>query len=694
MGSTKTKTTTSQTTTPTAVEPYKTAFTDYTGMIGDFVDMDPTQFVAPPSSLQMDAFASAGDLGGWQSYLDQATNYANSYASQPATQVSATGYQAPTVGAPNLYGGTTLAPASLYGGTQLGSAYQMEGAQLGPAATYGGTNLGSATGYSAPQIGSVSGPTAYQAGQTSIGAAPTVNLGGYNLPQLDPAALSSIQGLLGDPARLKDFMADYQNPYTSQVIDATLADYDEYAGTQRAALDAQGAIGGAFGGSRYGIMEGQLEGELARGRAATQAALLDQQYRLAAELGGQDMGAANQFKLTNAGMGLQSAFANQDALNQFNLTRYGAGIDAARYGADASNQGALANQNAAMQFAQTQFGADTQRASQFADALNIASQTQYQGDLQTALTQAGFDAESAQYFANMVNQFQMQQAMFDQQTGAMNMDAFNQFALAQSGYDQQTMLANQDAVNNFMLQQGLLDQQTGQLNMDALNQFSMQQGLLDQQTGQYNTDALNNFLMTQIGLDADASRYYADAINQASFANADLQEQAYLRELQAAGMLGDLSQLYGTQSLADLGMTADLGTLQRSLEAEYLNAYPTQLQLAGNLYSQLYPGLYTGTSMTGTNTSKTGGTGTWLPQLAGSAMQAGAIAFSDRRLKSNIARVGEYGDGLGIYDYDMNGTRQRGVMADEVAQLRPWALGPVIDGFATVDYGKLEDMNA
>jgi hypothetical protein len=32
-------------------------------------------------------------------------------------------------------------------------------------------------------------------------------------------------------------------------------------------------------------------------------------------------------------------------------------------------------------------------------------------------------------------------------------------------------------------------------------------------------------------------------------------------------------------------------------------------------------------------------------------------------------------------------------MADEVAQLRPWALGPTVAGFATVDYGKLENMD-
>ena len=74
-------------------------------------------------------------------------------------------------------------------------------------------------------------------------------------------------------------------------------------------------------------------------------------------------------------------------------------------------------------------------------------------------------------------------------------------------------------------------------------------------------------------------------------------------------------------------------------------------------------------------------------QVGAGAAQAGA--FSDRRLKSNIIKIDEMEDGLGIYEYDIFGERQRGVMADEVERLRPHALGPVVDGYATVDYGRL-----
>lgn len=82
----------------------------------------------------------------------------------------------------------------------------------------------------------------------------------------------------------------------------------------------------------------------------------------------------------------------------------------------------------------------------------------------------------------------------------------------------------------------------------------------------------------------------------------------------------------------------------------------------------------------------------------GAAGQAGgsyAASQSDRRLKDNIEKVGELEDGLGVYRWnyvwDSPEARHEGVMADEVERLRPWALGPLTDGFMTVVYGLLPD---
>lgn len=74
--------------------------------------------------------------------------------------------------------------------------------------------------------------------------------------------------------------------------------------------------------------------------------------------------------------------------------------------------------------------------------------------------------------------------------------------------------------------------------------------------------------------------------------------------------------------------------------------------------------------------------------LLGGIVGGIASIFSDPRVKSDVVKVGEYPDGLGMYEYSVPWAeaRQHGVMADEVAALRPWALGPVINGVQTVDY--------
>jgi hypothetical protein len=66
-----------------------------------------------------------------------------------------------------------------------------------------------------------------------------------------------------------------------------------------------------------------------------------------------------------------------------------------------------------------------------------------------------------------------------------------------------------------------------------------------------------------------------------------------------------------------------------------------------------------------------------------------APKFSDRRLKSNIVQVGTHPLGIGIYEYDIFGKRELGVMADEVATVMPDAIVPHESGYMMVNYGKL-----
>jgi len=68
---------------------------------------------------------------------------------------------------------------------------------------------------------------------------------------------------------------------------------------------------------------------------------------------------------------------------------------------------------------------------------------------------------------------------------------------------------------------------------------------------------------------------------------------------------------------------------------------------------------------------------------------AGAKFFSDRRLKSNIERIGTHPIGLPIYEYDIFGEHQIGFMADEVEAFMPAAVSVHPSGFKMVDYGML-----
>jgi len=77
--------------------------------------------------------------------------------------------------------------------------------------------------------------------------------------------------------------------------------------------------------------------------------------------------------------------------------------------------------------------------------------------------------------------------------------------------------------------------------------------------------------------------------------------------------------------------------------------------------------------------------------LYGLAGQLGSAAIfaSDRRLKSDIKRIGTHPLGIGVYEYDIFGERQTGVMADEVEKVKPEAVLTHADGYKMVNYGLL-----
>ena len=109
---------------------------------------------------------------------------------------------------------------------------------------------------------------------------------GYQ-PYLDQAGQyqTAAAGFSG-PNAYKDFMS----PYQQDVIDTTLAEYDQQAkiGAQGTAADAISA--GAFGGGREGVAKAQYQSNSDRNRATTQAGLLQQGFTQANQLANQAYG--------------------------------------------------------------------------------------------------------------------------------------------------------------------------------------------------------------------------------------------------------------------------------------------------------------------------------------------------------------------------------------------------------------------
>jgi hypothetical protein len=178
----------------------------------------------------------------------------------------------------------------------------------------------------------------------------------------------------------------------------------------------------------------------------------------------------------------------------------------------------------------------------------------------------------------------------------------------------------------------------------------------------------------------------------ASGANAGGAQAGYNNYLQNAGFAPAMRQM----SQATTGQGAASGLLNSGSTAKALQSRGTELNQSffNNYLQQLAGvsglGLQAGGLVTNAGQRSKGGGPSTLGSIASAAGGIASI-FSDRRLKRDIECVDEFSDGLGIYEYRyvMSAKRVLGVMADEVAKLRPWALGPKRAGFATVNYGAL-----
>jgi len=206
-----------------------------------------------------------------------------------------------------------------------------------------------------------------------------------------------------------------------------------------------------------------------------------------------------------------------------------------------------------------------------------------------------------------------------------------------------------------------------------------------------------NFLSQLLGVSPSGVSSAANSIGNAAngIAAAGGAQQGYNNYLQNAGYAPAMRQLSqgvvgqgAASGLLNSGSTAKaLQTRGTELNQSFFNNYLQQLQGLSGL------GLQAGglVANTGQKSNSTGGG----PSTAGAiASTVGGLAsiFSDRRLKQDIKLHRRDPDGLGWYEFSYlwePAKRVLGVMADEVAKLRPKALGPERFGYQTVVYGAL-----
>jgi hypothetical protein len=152
------------------------------------------------------------------------------------------------------------------------------------------------------------------------------------------------------------------------------------------------------------------------------------------------------------------------------------------------------------------------------------------------------------------------------------------------------------------------------------------------------------------------------------------------RQSQAAGMAPGLS------AAQDGNLSSLLALSDRAANLSTDNATKRAIATGGLL------GQYTNSNGTATEHSKSKeeSTPSAMNQI-GKGLQIATLLLSDARLKENIRHVGSTNEGLPIYLYNYKGANQMhmGVMAQEVAQMQPNALGPIIQGFGSVNYAEV-----
>ena len=97
-------------------------------------------------------------------------------------------------------------------------------------------------------------------------------------------------------------ISSYMSPYQSQVIDATLSEFDRQAAMRQQNISDQAVAMGGYGGGREGVMQSEYQTQSDRNRALLQGQMLQQGYGIGQQARQQDL--MNQLTLGGAQAGL------------------------------------------------------------------------------------------------------------------------------------------------------------------------------------------------------------------------------------------------------------------------------------------------------------------------------------------------------------------------------------------------------
>ena len=159
-----------------------------------------------------------------------------------------------------------------------------------------------------------SGVGAYQPYLTQAGTYGTQ--AGTTMAGVSPY-ISAAAGLTGTGAGTgAGSIASYMSPYQTQVIDASLAEFDRQAAARQQGISDQAVALGGYGGGREGVQLAEYQTQSDRNRALLQAQMLQSGYGIGQQARQQDL--MNQLTLGGAQAGL--------AQGQLGLGQYQTGL--------------------------------------------------------------------------------------------------------------------------------------------------------------------------------------------------------------------------------------------------------------------------------------------------------------------------------------------------------------------------------